>query len=160
MDRDREAMKTAIVSDIHGNLAALEAVLADIEQVGVDRIVSLGDVIGYGPMPNAVHCLIPRDLMLLLSRRSFGRVSNLRHRKTGPSLQDAVWNTSARCHASFKKNADSLFTDHQGVPQMNMCSRRMSKIRRRWRSCSRYFREFAFKAIPTCRVCFLLTIDS
>jgi predicted phosphodiesterase len=48
-------MKTAIVSDIHGNLAALEAVLEDIEQVGVDRIVSLGDVIGYGPNPN--ECL-------------------------------------------------------------------------------------------------------
>lgn len=58
MDRDREAMKTAIVSDIHGNLAALEAVLADIEQVGVDRIVSLGDVIGYGPMPNACLDLV------------------------------------------------------------------------------------------------------
>ena len=51
-------MKTAIVSDIHGNLAALEAVLADIEQVGVDRIVSLGDVIGYGPMPNACLDLV------------------------------------------------------------------------------------------------------
>lgn len=48
-------MKTAIVSDIHGNLAALEAVLEDIDQIGVDRIVSLGDVIGYGPNPN--ECL-------------------------------------------------------------------------------------------------------
>ena len=48
-------MKTAIVSDIHGNLTALEAVLEDIQRVGVDRIVSLGDVIGYGPNPN--ECL-------------------------------------------------------------------------------------------------------
>ena len=43
--------KTAIVSDIHGNLAALEAVLDDIAKLGVDRIVCLGDVIGYGPAP-------------------------------------------------------------------------------------------------------------
>ncbi len=43
--------KTAIVSDIHGNLAALEAVLHDIEQQQVDRIICLGDVIGYGPKP-------------------------------------------------------------------------------------------------------------
>jgi predicted phosphodiesterase len=43
--------RTAIVSDIHGNLAALEAVLEDIHGQNVDRIVCLGDVIGYGPEP-------------------------------------------------------------------------------------------------------------
>jgi Predicted phosphoesterase len=41
----------AIISDIHANLPALEAVLADIEGRGIDRIVCLGDVIGYGPDP-------------------------------------------------------------------------------------------------------------
>lgn len=44
-------MKRAIVSDIHGNLEALEAVLADIDTVGVDEIYCLGDIIGYGPNP-------------------------------------------------------------------------------------------------------------
>ncbi|MEM9644832.1 MAG: metallophosphoesterase family protein [Planctomycetota bacterium] len=43
--------RTAILSDIHGNLAALQAVLADIESQQVDRIVCLGDVVGYGPSP-------------------------------------------------------------------------------------------------------------
>ena len=47
--------RTAIISDIHGNLAALEAVLEDIEGQNVDRVVCLGDVIGYGPAPN--ECL-------------------------------------------------------------------------------------------------------
>lgn len=41
----------AIVSDIHANIAALEAVLADIDGLGVRRIVCLGDVVGYGPDP-------------------------------------------------------------------------------------------------------------
>ncbi|MGB7347740.1 MAG: metallophosphoesterase family protein [Pirellulaceae bacterium] len=45
--------RTAILSDIHGNLAALEAVLADVGDQKVDRIVCLGDVIGYGPHPCA-----------------------------------------------------------------------------------------------------------
>ncbi|MEM9367589.1 MAG: metallophosphoesterase family protein [Planctomycetota bacterium] len=45
--------RTAILSDIHGNLAALEAVLADIETQKPDRIVCLGDVVGYGPEPCA-----------------------------------------------------------------------------------------------------------
>ena len=45
----------AFISDIHANLAALEAVLADIESLGnVEQIFCLGDVIGYGPQP--VEC--------------------------------------------------------------------------------------------------------
>jgi predicted phosphodiesterase len=44
-------VRTAIISDIHGNLEALEAVLNDIASQGCQRIVCLGDVIGYGPNP-------------------------------------------------------------------------------------------------------------
>ncbi|HLX61600.1 MAG TPA: metallophosphoesterase family protein [Planctomycetota bacterium] len=44
-------MLRAIISDIHGNLEALHAVLADIRAQGADEIVSLGDVAGYGPDP-------------------------------------------------------------------------------------------------------------
>jgi len=40
-----------IMSDIHGNLEALEAVLLDMEEQGIDRTVCLGDVVGYGPNP-------------------------------------------------------------------------------------------------------------
>jgi predicted phosphodiesterase len=42
-------MKIAVLSDIHGNLFALDAVLADIERRGVDRIVNLGDILS-GPL--------------------------------------------------------------------------------------------------------------
>ncbi|MEX2177012.1 MAG: metallophosphoesterase family protein [Pirellulaceae bacterium] len=44
-------MKRAIISDIHGNLEALEAVLADLAGQGVDSIYCLGDIVGYGPNP-------------------------------------------------------------------------------------------------------------
>ena len=44
-------MRYAIVSDIHGNLPAWNTVLADIALRKVDRIVCLGDVVGYGPQP-------------------------------------------------------------------------------------------------------------
>jgi len=47
-------MKTAIISDIHGNATALEAVIKDIESCSVDTVVSLGDNIGYGPEPEKV----------------------------------------------------------------------------------------------------------
>lgn len=45
----------AIVSDIHANLAAFQAVLDDIRSVGVDEIWCLGDIVGYGPQP--IACL-------------------------------------------------------------------------------------------------------
>ena len=45
----------AIISDIHSNLEALRAVLADIERIGIKDIVCLGDVVGYGPQPR--ECL-------------------------------------------------------------------------------------------------------
>jgi diadenosine tetraphosphatase ApaH/serine/threonine PP2A family protein phosphatase len=45
----------AILSDIHSNIEALTAVLADIEKRGIKKIYCLGDVIGYGPNPK--ECL-------------------------------------------------------------------------------------------------------
>lgn len=48
-------MKVAIISDIHGNLVSLNAVLADIDRRGVDSIVCLGDVFASGPKP--IECL-------------------------------------------------------------------------------------------------------
>lgn len=44
-------MRRALISDIHGNLEALEIVLADIESQGITEIICLGDIIGYGPNP-------------------------------------------------------------------------------------------------------------
>ncbi|MBC7455449.1 MAG: metallophosphoesterase family protein, partial [Massilia sp.] len=44
-------MKIAVISDIHGNLAALDAVLADIEARGVDLIVNLGDILSGALQP-------------------------------------------------------------------------------------------------------------
>jgi len=48
-------VRIAIVSDIHANLAAFESVLAHAKSIGFDRMVCLGDVIGYGPDP--VECV-------------------------------------------------------------------------------------------------------
>jgi len=45
-------MRIAIIADIHGNLTALEAVLADLEDTGADRVVCLGDVAATGPQPH------------------------------------------------------------------------------------------------------------
>ena len=52
---DKTGEVKAILSDIHGNLEALTAVLEDIESKGIEEIVCLGDIVGYGPNP--VECL-------------------------------------------------------------------------------------------------------
>ena len=48
----------AVFSDVHGNLPALEAILADIERRGGVRTLCLGDLVGYGPSPNEVALLV------------------------------------------------------------------------------------------------------
>ena len=48
-------MKRALISDIHANLEALQAVRFDIFEQGIDLIYCLGDVVGYGPNP--VECI-------------------------------------------------------------------------------------------------------
>ena len=48
-------MIRAILSDIHGNLAAFESVLEDVQSEGAEKIYCLGDIIGYGPNPR--ECL-------------------------------------------------------------------------------------------------------
>lgn len=47
-------MKIALISDIHGNLVSLEAVLEDIDKNHIDQIICLGDVVTTGPQPHQV----------------------------------------------------------------------------------------------------------
>ncbi len=50
----RARMRIAIVSDVHGNLPAWKAVLLDLASLQADRILCLGDTVGYGPDPAGV----------------------------------------------------------------------------------------------------------
>ena len=60
-------MRIAVVSDIHANLHALEAVLAEIDREGgVDELWCLGDVVGYGPRPNECCDLVRERATLSL----------------------------------------------------------------------------------------------
>ena len=60
------AVTLAILSDIHGNLEALTAVLADIADRGIETIYCLGDVIGYGPNPRECMDLASKFHLCLL----------------------------------------------------------------------------------------------
>lgn len=54
---DTPCTRIAIVSDLHGNVTAFRAVLADLERRGIHRVINLGDVIGKGPRGSACIAL-------------------------------------------------------------------------------------------------------
>ena len=59
-------MRLAILSDIHANLPAFEAVLADVERAGVSELWCLGDVVGYGAQPDECTSLVAERCELCL----------------------------------------------------------------------------------------------
>jgi putative phosphoesterase len=52
------AERVAVLTDIHGNLPALEAALARVDELGIGRVYCGGDLVGYGPHPNEVCALL------------------------------------------------------------------------------------------------------
>jgi predicted phosphodiesterase len=59
-------VKRALISDIHSNLEALTAVLADVRQQGISEVYCLGDIIGYGPNPReCIDLIMECDVCIL-----------------------------------------------------------------------------------------------
>jgi putative phosphoesterase len=50
--------RVAVITDVHANLPALQAALARIDELGIERTYCGGDLVGYGPHPNEVCTLI------------------------------------------------------------------------------------------------------
>jgi predicted phosphodiesterase len=65
--------KLTVISDIHGNLEAFKAVLSDIDRLGLETVVCLGDNIGYGPEPDQVLALLrSRNIPSLMGNHEWG----------------------------------------------------------------------------------------
>ena len=60
-------MSIAVVSDVHANLHALEAVLAEVDAGGFDELWCLGDLVGYGPRPNECVALLQERASICLA---------------------------------------------------------------------------------------------
>jgi predicted phosphodiesterase len=72
-------MRVAVISDVHANSRALDAVLEEIDAERVDAVWCLGDTVGYGPRPNeccdvvrsrADYCLVGNHDLVVLGRLS------------------------------------------------------------------------------------------
>ena len=60
-------MKYAIISDLHSNLEALEAVFDDADTEGAESFLCCGDIIGYGANPNeCIELLLERETQCIL----------------------------------------------------------------------------------------------
>lgn len=81
-------MRYGILGDIHANLSALETAIAALEQVGVDQILSVGDVVGYGAAP--------KECIRLLQDRSALVVQGNHDAACAGVLNDEYFNRYAR----------------------------------------------------------------
>lgn len=81
--------RRAIISDVHSNLVALEAVLADIAAQKVDAIVCLGDICGYGPEP--VECInLVREKAFWTLKGNHDEALFVEPRDFGPNARAAI----------------------------------------------------------------------
>lgn len=71
-------MKIAVISDIHSNIYALDAVLADIETKDVDMTVCTGDLVGYGTRPNEVIETLKKNKILTIMGNYDDAIGNLK----------------------------------------------------------------------------------
>jgi predicted phosphodiesterase len=95
-------MRIAVISDVHANFHALEAVLDEIDGERVDAVWCLGDTVGYGPLPNeccdavktrADHCLVGNHDLVVLGEL---RVSDF----NDEAAAAAVWTSEVLTSAS------------------------------------------------------------
>jgi diadenosine tetraphosphatase ApaH/serine/threonine PP2A family protein phosphatase len=87
----------ALISDIHSNLEALEAVLKDIDQQKIKEIYCLGDIVGYGPNPRECVDLVMQCKLVLLGNHDQGAMFD--PEGFNPSAERAIFWTRAQLEA-------------------------------------------------------------
>ncbi len=95
---DEVVVRTLVVSDVHSNLEALEAVMADAaDRGGFDQVWCLGDAVGYGPDPGLCLSLLrSHDLIAVAGNHDFAAVGKRTTQDfNGAARAAAVWTHSA-----------------------------------------------------------------
>jgi len=109
-------LRIAVLADIHSNMAALEAVLSDIQNEGVSEIVSLGDNIGYGPDPEEVLVeLRKQNVISVMGNHEYGLINDQYFRKINPDPRKSLEiNRSmlSKQSLTFCKNLEKVIIYH------------------------------------------------
>jgi len=109
-------VKRAIISDIHGNLEALQAVLEDIDAQGVDAIFCLGDVVGYGPNPcECVKLVRDRCQLVILGNHDQGALFDPDGFNVGAERAIRWTRAQLEHHDRLPRNASDPLNDFLGM---------------------------------------------
>ena len=114
-------MRYAILSDVHANAAALRAVLTDAADMHAERIVCLGDVLGYGPEPVEALELVYRRAHVCLAGNHDDAVSR---RFPVEDLTDFAAAAVARHRAALSQERPLLAGDAAARLRALLASRR------------------------------------
>jgi diadenosine tetraphosphatase ApaH/serine/threonine PP2A family protein phosphatase len=103
-------MRCAILADIHANLAAFKAVLADIkEQGGLDVLWCLGDIVGYGPDPSeCIELLRKQNPTCIAGNHDLGAIGKLDLSYFNPAAAAACRWTAGRLSSAEIQYLGSL----------------------------------------------------
>ena len=98
-------MRYGIISDVHSNIEALTAVLAALDSIGIDELICLGDIVGYGPSPNECCTLLrERGCLSIAGNHDEAAASSYGLEYFSPLAREALeWNRAAltRDHLDF-----------------------------------------------------------
>lgn len=84
-------MKYAVISDIHANLESFQSVLEEIESTGADRIICLGDIVGYGAEPNeCVEMIRNRNITAIMGNHDSAACGMSEPFNFNPVAQEAI----------------------------------------------------------------------
>lgn len=102
-------MRYLIISDIHANLVALEAVLAAVKKERIDQVWCLGDTVGYGPAPNECVARV-RELatICLVGNHDWAALGKLNIDDFNPEARAAIEWTQAQLSDESRAYLDTL----------------------------------------------------
>ena len=108
-------VKRAVISDIHGNVEALQAVLRDIERQRVDEVFCLGDIVGYGPNPcECVKLVRDHCRIVLLGNHDQGALFDPDGFNVGAERAIKWTRAQLEHHDRLPRNAADQLTDFLG----------------------------------------------
>lgn len=90
-------LRYGILSDIHSNLEALQAVIAELDGIGVDELLCLGDIVGYGPSPNeCCDVLRARGVVAIAGNHDEAAAKGTGAERFNPMAREAITWTRAQ----------------------------------------------------------------
>ncbi len=114
---ESEPRRIALLSDVHGNLPAFRAVLADIDAAKVDEVWCLGDVVGYGAQPDeCVQLAAERCHLCLRGNHDLAALGRLDIAEFSPAAGAAARWTTQRLGGDARSFLEGLATQDETKP--------------------------------------------